>query len=281
MTMRGEEERVIRDIRLEGVGFTYDEGVCALHDVSATLRRDEFVGIIGANGSGKSTLAYLLQGRLTPTAGVVRTDGGRPLAPQPEASDTVVVVGADPESQLIATSVFEEVAFAPRAARLPASEVLARTADALDRCDLAGLAARHPGALSAGEQLRVLLAAAVVRRPGWLVLDEVGSMLDDRHWHALLALLLALHDEREMGLIVITHRLEDLLDADRVLVLVGGMVALEGTPAEVLARAPAEPEWHVTLPLTSAVGALVRSVPIRAALATQTWRAAVGARRAP
>lgn len=273
---------MVQRIWLEGVGFTYPDGVRALHDVSVTLSRDEFVGIVGANGSGKSTLAGLLQGRFAPTEGALQADGGRSLNPRPDTDDAIVVVGADPESQLLATSVFDEVAFALRAARRAPSDVLARTHAALRRCDLIGLAARHPGTLSVGEQLRVLLAAAVARRPAWLVLDEVGSMLDNQRWCDMLSLVLSLHKDDQMGLIVITHRLEDILDADRVLALAEGAVALEGTVDGVLARISSRPEVRVVLPLALAVGELVRSEPIRALLTAKTQRVPVaGASREP
>lgn len=253
---------MIEQIRCEQVSFRYTPEQPILQGVSCTFSRNEFVGLVGANGSGKTTLARLLHGSLTPTSGSIQTAGLKT-----EVKETrVALVGSDPANQLITTSVMDEVAFSLRAARLSPEEVLARTQQGLMLFDLLTYAHQHPGLLSIGEQLRVLIASAVVRRPAYLLLDEVASMLDAKHWRAILQVLLEVQANTHTGILLITHRLEDLAQADRVLVMKDGGIVMEGTMEEVLARASNEVEWGIEVPLLYQVRQHITSPELRAKL---------------
>lgn len=243
-------------VSLHRVSFGYLARPLVVRDISLRLRVGEYVGLVGGNGSGKTTLARLLSGLLIPTSGKVEVEGYEPKNLD-IASAPVVFVGSEPESQILTTSVFDEVAFSLRARPLPPDEIMARTNQVLAWFDLEAHAERHPGHLSAGEQLRLLVAAAIARGPLLLVLDEVASMVDTQHWRAIIARVCEWCRQDTLGLMVITHRLEDVRSADRVVVMHAGAIVVEGSAATIYARAQQETDWRIELPLVYQVGQLL------------------------
>jgi energy-coupling factor transport system ATP-binding protein len=255
-------------MRLEvcGASFRYPTGVLALDAIRLTIESGEAVALIGENGAGKTTLAKLLNGLLRPTSGSVLVDG-RDTREHTAAQLSRVVgfVFQNPDDQLFARTVFEEVAFGPRNQRLPDSEVRSRVSRSLEEVGLAAAAERHPYDLTAPERKRVALAAALAMRAPVLILDEPTIGQDAGGVQRLGELVDRLHAEGRT-LITITHDLDFCLEHfDRVVVLAGGRILAEGPAAEVLRqadlllRAQVEPPELVRLALGLGWDTMVRT----------------------
>lgn len=245
-------------IRLENVEYTYAAGsprpTPALQGVTLTVEAGEYLAIIGPNGSGKSTLARLLNGLLHPTAGRVLVDGRdtRDAAHTLDLRRTVGLVFQDPDSQIVATVVEEDVAFGPENLGVPEDELEERVSWALGLLDLLPYRHRPPHLLSAGQRQRLAVAGVMAMRPRVLVLDEATAMLDPAGRRELLA---ALHRLRDQGVtvILITHFMEEAAEADRLVVLEEGRVALQGTPRQVFAEAEGLRQLGLDLPPATAL----------------------------
>ena len=208
----------------------------ALRGVDLRVAPGERVALLGPNGSGKSTLLRCACMRLAPAAGHIALDG-RAIGCGPgvdELRRRVGYVGQDPDDQMVATTVFEEVAFGPCNLGLSVEEVRDRAARALAVCDLVGFDMRDVATLSGGQRQRVALAGVLAMQPDYLLLDEVCSMLDASARAGVLAAV-GRAAEAGCGVLWVTHELGEVLDFDRAVVLDAGCVAWEGTPA-ALAR---------------------------------------------
>jgi energy-coupling factor transporter ATPase len=240
-------------IRLENVEYTYAANSPhpnpALKGVTLTVEAGEYLAIIGHNGSGKSTLARLLNGLLHPTAGRVLVDGRdtRDPAHTLELRRTVGLVFQDPDSQIVATVVEEDVAFGPENLGVPEGELEERVSWALGLLDLLPYRHRAPHFLSAGQKQRLAVAGVMAMRPRVLVLDEATAMLDPAGRRELLVALRNLRDQG-VTVILITHLMEEAAEADRVVVLEEGHIALEGTPRQVFAEAERLQQLGLDLP---------------------------------
>jgi energy-coupling factor transporter ATP-binding protein EcfA2 len=220
----------------------------ALEDVSFTVGRGQFVLLSGPSGCGKSTLAHSLNG-LIPHAssasmtGRVVVDGLETAAHSlPELAAHVGLVFQNPATQLFNATVEEEIAFAPRNLGLPAEEVAARVAFALDATGIFPLRSRAIPTLSSGEQQRVAIASVLALRPQVLVLDEPTSNLDWRGVEQVMSTLARLHRQQKLTILVIEHRLHAVVPlADRVLLMRGGRFVADGRPDDVFAVPPTSP----------------------------------------
>lgn len=230
----------------EGVTFTYGredaEGAAqvrlALDGVDLEVRRGEFLAILGMNGSGKSTLARHLNALLLPRTGRVLVDG---LDTREEQNlwpirDRVGMVFQNPDNQIVAAVVEEDVAFGPENQGLPPAEIRARVAEALASVGMSEHRERSPHLLSGGQKQRVAIAGALALRPACLVLDEPTAMLDPSGRAEVLAVVRRLNRELGMAVVWITHFMEEAAVADRVVVMAGGKVQLSGTPREVFSQ---------------------------------------------
>jgi energy-coupling factor transporter ATPase len=225
-------------IELEHVSFSYRAGsvdaVPALRDLSLTIRPGEFVAVIGHNGSGKSTLCKLLTAVLYPTAGVARVDGIEITSPNRwEIRRRVSIVFQDPDDQLIANRVRDDVAFGPENIGLPRDEIARRVERALEALELAPAAERLIEDLSPGEKQRVAIAGALAMRPLFLIVDEPTSLLPVPVAVRLIDRMRELNRSEGMGVLHITHFMNEAARFDRVLVLDDGRLVLDGTPADV------------------------------------------------
>ena len=215
-------------LELGSVTYGYpDASDPAVRDVSLTIGPGERVCLLGANGSGKSTVARLACGDLEPLAGQVLLDGTdlSQLLGRAEVS----LVAQDPRCQLVSPRVWDEVAFGPRCAGLLPDEVERSVREALAACDIAELGGRRCDELSGGQQQLLVIAAAIATRPRYLVLDEAGSHLDAWARATVREVVQRLCDEG-LGVLQVTHDLEEVVGADRVLVMVEGALVWQGTP---------------------------------------------------
>lgn len=230
-------------LRLSHVTLSYEEAprtfACALNDISLEIYAGERLCILGANGSGKTTLASVLCGLLAPDEGSVQLLGedvyahGRiDLEAYKRARRGIGLVFQNPEDQIVTSIVADDVAFGPENLGVPAEEIRTRVARELHRVALEDYATADPRRLSGGQQQRLAIAGALAMEPRVLVFDEPGALLDVRGRRSILQVMNRLHTQG-VSVIHITHYMEEALEADRVMVLDHGHIALAGTPTEV------------------------------------------------
>jgi energy-coupling factor transport system ATP-binding protein len=223
--------------------------------VSLHLARGEHVAVVGANGSGKSTLAKCLNALLLPTAGQVLVDGldTRDGAAVWEVRQRVGMVFQNPDNQLVATVVEEDVAFGPENLGLPAPEIRRRVEDALRAVDMWEYRHHAPHLLSGGQKQRVAIAGVLAMRPACLVLDEATAMLDPQGRREVLQTVGRLNRDEGITLVHITHAMEEAALAQRIIALAGGRIVREGPPAALFAHPEALRALRLTLPPVAAL----------------------------
>jgi len=226
-------------LRAENIRFAYaaDENTweLALKGVSLTVKNGEFVVVVGHNGSGKSTFARLVNALSIPESGKMLING-MDTADEKNLLDirkTAGIVFQNPDNQIVATVVEEDVAFGPENLGIPREEIVERVDEALRIVDMTEFRMRAPHMLSGGQKQRVAIAGALAIRPQLLVFDEATAMLDPKGRAEVLATMKQLN-EQGMTIIFITHFMEEAAEADRIVVLSSGEVIKEGTPEEVL-----------------------------------------------
>jgi energy-coupling factor transport system ATP-binding protein len=210
----------------------------ALRGIDLEIFAGECVAIIGGNGSGKSTLAKHLNALLLPTAGSVHVSGLDTRDPESawRVRQQVGMVFEHPDNQIVAAIVEEDVAFGCENLGLPPAEIRARVDRALRTVGLETRRRYAPHSLSGGQKQRVAIAGVLAMAPRCLVLDEATSMLDPQGQQEVMQTALRLCRVDGLALVLITHAMEEAAQADRVVVLAGGRIALQGPPAEVFAR---------------------------------------------
>ena len=228
-------------IVVEDVYFEYrarrEPPIVALNGVSLVVQAGERLAILGQNGSGKSTLAKHLNGLLLPTEGRVLVAGldTREAAHRREVRQTVGMVFQNPDNQLVATVVEEDVAFGPENLGLPSDEIRRRVDESLDRVELSHLRLRPPHLLSGGQKQRVAIAGVLAMRPRVIVLDESTALLDPLGRAEVRVAVRRLHAEGTT-VVAITHLMEEAVEADRVAVMSGGQIVLQGAPRVVFGQ---------------------------------------------
>jgi energy-coupling factor transporter ATPase len=219
----------------------------ALSEVSLGLRQGEYVGVVGPNGGGKSTLVRLLNGLLRPDSGRLRVSGHDPATEPFEVRKHLGVLFQNPENGLVAPFVEDDVAFGLENLGVRREEMKDRVARAILAVGLEGYERREPHTLSGGEKQRVALAGLLAVEPEVLVLDEPTSMLDAAGREEVLERLEALRGEKTV--LHVTHHLEELLDADRILVLNGGELVANESPRRLLSDPDLLGENRLILPV--------------------------------
>lgn len=231
-------------IRIENLTFAYnpqsERPIVALRDINLTIGQGEYLAIVGHNGSGKSTLAKHLNALLLPTQGEVWVAGWNTKDPAHtrDIRSTVGIVFQVPDNQIVATVVEEDVAFGPENLGVAEEELEGRVTWALDVVDLLPLRKRAPHLLSAGQKQRLAIAGALAMHPHCLVLDEATALLDPSGRAKVLAILRRLREEG-VTIVAITHSMSEAAEADRVLVLDNGRMAMEGSPRQVFRQVEA------------------------------------------
>lgn len=226
-------------IEIQNVSYAYeDAAVKALNNVSLTINDGEFVVVVGHNGSGKSTLAKHLNALLLPTEGKVLVDG----MDTADEADTLSIrqrvgmVFQNPDNQLVTTIVEEDVAFGPENIGVPGNEIRTRVDRALAAVGMEKYAHSAPNMLSGGQKQRIAIAGMLAMQPKVLVLDEATAMLDPKGRRDIIDLVTKLHKENGITVVMITQYMEEAIGADRVAVMSGGELILEGTPKEVFSQ---------------------------------------------
>ncbi len=243
----------MKAIEVTGVHFTYDDGTEALSGIDFHVEEGEFVAVLGSNGSGKTTLINLLVGLLKAQAGQIRICG-RAIGElsTDELCQRVGLVFQNPNDQLFAATVEEDVAFGPRNLNLPEAEVHKRVTEALDAVAALPLRGRAIHHLSFGEQKRVSLAGVLAMRPSVLILDEPTAGLDPAGEAQMMQLLKKLNREERMTVILATHSVDMLpLFANRITVLDRGRVLQEGPSEEIFCHQEMIDRAKLRLPYVS------------------------------
>ena len=252
-------------IECRGVSFSYDGAVPALDGVDLNIEDGEFFCILGGNGSGKSTFAKHLNALLQPDAGTVRINGMDASDPELvyDIRSTAGMVFQNPDDQLVATLVEDDVAFGPENLGVPSAQIAQRVREALKGVGLVGFERHETHALSGGQKQRVALAGVLAMEPRVLILDEASSMLDPRGRKGLMKACHVLH-ERGMTIVMITHFMEEAAEADRVAVFRAGRVAMLGTPEEILTQADELAQLNLDMPASCCLGRSLRAkgVPV-------------------
>ena len=233
-------------LQTEHLSFTYpaEEGqtsTVALEDVSLSIERGSFVVVLGHNGSGKSTLAKHMNAVLLPSGGTVYVEGmdTRDEALLLEIRRRVGMVFQNPDNQIVANVVEEDVAFAPENLGVPSEEIRRRVDDALAAVGMAEFTRHAPHLLSGGQKQRVAIAGVIAMAPECIVLDEATAMLDPAGRREVLSAIRALNQERGITVVLITHHMDEAMDADRLIVMNDGKLVIDGAPAEVFTQVEA------------------------------------------
>lgn len=229
-------------IKLENVSFSYPmndgEEQKAVNGVSLEIEEGAFVALVGHNGSGKSTLAKLLNGLLAPTAGRVLVYGADTADEKKifEVRSSVGMVFQNPDNQMIATKVEDDIAFGPENLGVPREEIIKRVDWALEKVGMSEFRHATPFKMSGGQKQRLAIAGVLAIKPRVMVLDESTAMLDPKGREEVMQVVKQLNREEKMTVVHITHYMDEALDADRLIVMNDGKVVLDGKPADVFAE---------------------------------------------
>ena len=240
-------------IQTENLTFRYDEeGALALDGVEIAIEEGSFTAILGHNGSGKSTLAKHMNAILLPSGGAVYVDGMNTKNEDRlfDIRKTAGMVFQNPDNQIVATVVEEDVAFACENMGFPSSEIRKRVDESLAAVGMSEFARHAPHLLSGGQKQRVAIAGVLAMRPRCIVMDEPTAMLDPSGREEVMTAVRRLNRETGMTVVLITHHMDEAAQADRVIVMQGGKVALDGTPKQVFSQVERMEELSLTAPQT-------------------------------
>lgn len=234
-------------IKLQNVSFKYsnsdfEENNFAVNNVSFEIEKGDFVAILGHNGSGKSTTAKLINLILTADSGKIFVDGkditDENLSDEDvfEVRKKVGMVFQNPDNQIVATVVEEDVAFGPENLGMPSKEIRKRVDEALEIVNMKEYARHAPHKLSGGQKQRIAIAGTIAMKPECIIFDESTAMLDPQGRKEVMNTIKRLNREEGMTIVLITHYMNEAVEADKVIVMKNGSVYLEGTPNEVFSQ---------------------------------------------
>ncbi len=238
-------------ISVKDVSFTYEEATePALTGVSMDVRRGEFLAVLGHNGSGKSTLAKLLNALYLPTEGTVSVCGLDTKDDDHlwDIRQQAGMIFQNPDNQIVATVVREDVAFGLENLAVPHDEMVRRIDEALAAVRMTDFAESAPHMLSGGQKQRVAIAGILAMQPSVIIADEATAMLDPSGRREVLSTIRRLNRDKGITVVWITHYMEEAAQADRVVVMNHGQVALTGTPREVFEQVDTLRELHLDVP---------------------------------
>jgi cobalt import ATP-binding protein cbiO 1 len=241
--------------------YTSDETTYrAIDDFNLDIKKGEFVAIIGHNGSGKSTLSKNLNAILVPTSGDINIKGMNTKDEKHlwDIRQTAGMVFQNPDNQIVATIVEEDVAFGCENLGIPPQEIRLRVDEALKNVDMYDLRERQPHLLSGGQKQRVAIAGIIAMRPECIIFDEATAMLDPSGRQEVMNTIKRLNKEYNITVLHITHFMEEAVEADRVIVMEKGKLALEGTPREVFSNVTRLKEIGLDVPYMTELAHLLK-----------------------
>lgn len=251
--MESDSGEVLFDIRHVSHTFETEEGKTfdALKDVTAQIKKGEFTAIIGTNGSGKSTLARHLNALLLPTEGEIIVEGMRTSDADRvwDIRQKVGMVFQNPDNQLVAAVVEEDVAFGPENLGVPPEEIRERVDLALEKVGMTSYRKQAPSMLSGGQKQRVAIAGVLAMKPDCIVLDEPTAMLDPKGRKEVMDTIHELNKKEGITIVLITHFMEEAVTADHILVIDKGVLKMEGTPREIFSQADKVTEIGLDVPV--------------------------------
>ena len=245
----------------------------ALDHVNLDVKAGQFIAILGHNGSGKSTLAKHINALLTPTEGVIWVDGMDVL----DEDNTIPIrktagmVFQNPDNQIIASVVEEDVGFVPENIGVPTEEIWTRVNQSLEAVDMVKYRKHSPNKLSGGQKQRVAIAGVVAMEPKCIVFDEPTAMLDPNGRKEVIATAHDLNKKKGVTIILIKHYMEEVVDADYVYVMEKGKIVMDGTPRDIFSRVDELKEHRLDVPQATLVADELRSagVPIPQGILTR------------
>ena len=261
-------------IRAENVHYDYvqytDEGQepvisHAITGVSLEVQKGQFIAVLGHNGSGKSTLAKHLNALLVPTEGTVWIDG-RNTADENEVwnvRQTAGMVFQNPDNQIVASVVEEDVGFGPENIGVPTEEIWKRVDDSLQKTGMTAYRKHSPNRLSCGQKQRVAIAGVMAMKPSCIVLDEPTAMLDPNGRREVLEAVRELNQKEGVTVILITHNMEEVIAADLVFVMDYGRVEMQGTPREIFSQVEKLQELRLDVPAVTLLAHELKSAGVR------------------
>ena len=222
----------------------------AVNDVNLDIEAGDFVAVLGHNGSGKSTLAKQINALLIPSEGTMWVDD-MDTAKEPELwkiRQKAGMVFQNPDNQIIGTVVEEDVGFGPENMGVPTDEIWKRVDDSLKKTGMTAYRYQSPNKLSGGQKQRVAIAGVVAMRPSCIVLDEPTAMLDPNGRKEVLKAVSELNKKEKVTVVLITHYMEEVIHANKVYVMDGGTVVMQGTPREIFSQVETLKKYRLDVP---------------------------------
>lgn len=258
--------------------MTYDDSentqeIKAIDDMSFSVEKGEFIAILGRNGSGKSSLAKHINGLLLPTEGAVYVKGMDTRDQQQilKIRRSAGIVFQNPDNQIVGAVVDEDVAFGPENMGRPTEDIWKRVTKALEDVGMTAYREASPNRLSGGQKQRIAIAGIMAMEPECIILDEPTAMLDPQGRSHVLSLVKELNREKNITILMVTHHMEEVLLADRVIVMDEGKIAADGTPKEVFSQVEMLKELGLEVPPAAELAYKLRKegVPIRDQIITK------------
>ncbi len=247
-------------IKLKNVSYSYEQNQRVVKDITLNIDKGEYVAIIGHNGSGKSTLAKIMNGLISPEGEVI-VDGFSSHDKKSvfEIRKRVGVVFQNPDNQLVASIVEDDVAFGPENLGVKREEIGKRIEFALNAVGMQDFRHRSPERLSGGQKQRIAIAGVLALNPKALILDESTAMLDPKGREEVLSVVEKLNREQGTTVVTITHYMEEVVRADRVIVMSNGKIVMTGTPKEIFEKKDQILKYGLELPLATVIADKLRA----------------------
>lgn len=232
----------------------------AIDNIDMDIRPGQFVAILGHNGSGKSTLAKHMNAILVPTGGTMWINGRDTKDPREllNVRQSAGMVFQNPDNQIIGTVVEEDVGFGPENLGVPTDEIWKRVEESLKAVGMLEYRTHSPNKLSGGQKQRVAIAGVIAMEPKCIVLDEPTAMLDPNGRKEVIRTVQELRRRKQVTVILITHYMEEVIDADQVYVMDGGHIVMQGTPREIFSRVEELKKYRLDVPQVTMLAEILR-----------------------